>query len=792
MKITPSARVLRMLGEIEFDEWQCIAELIDNAFDDFTEIHRSGAPWAGGYRVSVELPDSAQGQLVITDTGRGMTYDRLERAVRAGWSGNDMHDKLGLFGMGFNVSTARLGKRTRVLTTRQGDTEWIGVEIDLDRIGDDFEAEDITEPKADPNEHGTRIVISRLHPARARWLNKNGAALRNILGQVYSWMFLNRPFELWVGGFQVKPVRHCRWGEDRSVLYNNKERIPAYIEIDEKLENGLACGDCGQWQLTDRDTCEDCGSDRLTIRERRVHGWLGIQRYMHKNDYGIDFLRNGRKILRWDKQLFTWRNPDGAVGNEEPEYPVDLAHQGGRIIGEIHLDHVPVTYQKDAFEYGDRSWRSAVEIVRGVAPLLPQRAANLEYEENTSPLALLFKGFRRNDAGLRYLVPGDGRKPMHEDTRRWGQEFHRGNPDYETDERWWQAVEDHEAAKSRGKNVKAAAVTPGRPDEDAVMEALGFNGAGTQSTTAVPGPDESKSESGAQSSEDSTSATSASPAAEERKETRQERVTRYMESSTTYPALSRSFGHPRVGFVEVEARQLTAGGRLTDENLHPTPVLLDQRAGNSLVAFLDLDHSIFQKFGADPADLLLAEIAVLLRVRTETEWSHSELIAAIRAESLPATALDAQMISAEAQDLLAEIRHRMASELDRTGEAKKAYHFLSPDELTATEHAMIANGKVTRTADLGANGEFLLHVPALFLVHLVESLPTAFMDNRVFQGIYEGVASASARRLSLARTVGYLSDVATQATFAGSSLPNQLLRTRLSIRLLADDLAEGK
>ncbi|MGW1363325.1 ATP-binding protein [Streptomyces chartreusis] len=790
MKITPSARVLRMLGEIEFDEWQCIAELIDNAFDDFTEIHRSGTPWAGGYRVSVELPDSAQGQLVITDTGRGMTYDRLERAVRAGWSGNDMHDKLGLFGMGFNVSTARLGKRTRVLTTRQGDTEWIGVEIDLDRIGDDFEAEDITEPKADPNEHGTRIVISRLHPVRARWLQKNGAALRNILGQVYSWIFLNRPFELWVGGFQVKPVRHCRWGDDRSVLYNNKERIPAYIEIDEKLENGLACGDCGQWQLSDRDACEDCGSDRLTVRERRVHGWLGIQRYMHKHDYGIDFLRNGRKILRWDKQLFTWRNPDGAVGNEEPEYPVDLAHQGGRIIGEIHLDHVPVTYQKDAFEYGDRSWRSAVEIVRGVAPLLPQRAANLEYEENTSPLARLFKGYRRNDAGLRYLVPGDGRsKPIHEDTRRWGQEFHRGNPDYQTDERWWQAVVDHEAAKSRGKNAKVAAATPGKPDEAAVMEALGFDGAEIGGLgSAVTGPDETNPDAQARPS---TGGDSAASAPEKRKETRQERVTRYMENSTTYPALSRSFGHPRVGFVEVEARRLTVGG-LTDENLHPTPVLLDQRGGNALVGFLDLDHPIFQRFGADPADLLLAEIAVVLRVQTSSEWSHSELIAAIRAESLPASALDAEMISAEAKELLAEVRRRMASEVDRVGEPAKAFQFLSPDELTHTEHTMIANGKVTRTTDLGASGEFLLHVPALFLVRLVESLPSLFMDNRVFQGVYEGVASASARRLSLARTVGYLSDIATQATYAGASLPDQLLRTRLSIRLLADDLAEEK
>ncbi|MCF2435226.1 ATP-binding protein [Streptomyces thinghirensis] len=102
-----------MLGEIEFDEWQCVAELVDNSFDDFSEIDRSGAEWPDGYRVSVSLPSSSSGELVVTDTGRGMDYERLERAVRAGWSGNDMHDKLGLFGMGFNVATARLGSAPR-------------------------------------------------------------------------------------------------------------------------------------------------------------------------------------------------------------------------------------------------------------------------------------------------------------------------------------------------------------------------------------------------------------------------------------------------------------------------------------------------------------------------------------------------------------------------------------------------------------------------------------------------------------------------------------------------------
>ncbi|MGW2267502.1 ATP-binding protein [Streptomyces sp. SCA2-2] len=779
MKITPSARVLRMLGEIEFDEWQCVAELVDNSFDDFSEIDRSGAEWPDGYRVSVSLPSSPSGELVVTDTGRGMDYERLERAVRAGWSGNDMHDKLGLFGMGFNVATARLGKRTRVLTTRPGDTEWIGVEIDLDQIKDDFEATDITEPKSDAAQHGTRIIIDRLHGKRVEWLRRNGSLLRNVLGSVYSWILDARGFELYVGGTKVKPVRHCRWGDDRSVLYNGKERIPAYIEIDEKLQDGIACSDCGQWQLTQGDVCSDCGSDRLSWRKRRIWGWLGIQRYLHKTDYGIDFLRNGRKILRWDKQLFTWNNPDGVPGNEDPEYPVELAHQGGRIIGEIHLDHVPVTYQKDAFEYADRSWRTAVELLRGVAPLQPKRAESLSYPENTSPLAQLYKGYRRNDAGLRCLVPGDGRRPIHEETRRWGQEFQRGNPDFQTDERWWQAVLEHEEIKNKGKQAKTEASVPSQADEQAVLDALGVPADApvsgtTPVATSAPGPE---------------AGGGAPTVVKPKTETRSERLARYEATSTRHSYLSRPFGHPDLGYLNVETRLLKNGERLHDDTGAAVPVFLDQRAGNELVAFLDTEHEVFKRFGADYADLLLAELAPLLKVRSRSQWAPSQLLAGIRAESLKDSALDGTTVGAEARDLLNEIRSRAMAELNSTGAYREVFDRLTREERHAIESSMIASGRVGAVGSLGEGAGFITYLPPLALVRLVEAMPEVFLDGHVFRGPYATMQSPAARSLSLALVTGYLADVATIGTFADEATVLQLQRARLSVTLLADALA---
>ncbi|MFJ9704759.1 ATP-binding protein [Streptomyces sp. NPDC101234] len=778
MRITPSARVLRMLGEIEFDEWQCIAELTDNAFDDFSEILRADQPWAGGYKVSVSLPSSSirssDAQVVVSDNGRGMSYETLERSVRAGWSSNNQFDKLGLFGMGFNVATARLGRRTRVLTTRQGDTQWIGVEIDLDRIGDDFEAEDITLPKNDPNEHGTRVEISRLNDRRADWLRRNATNLRNTLGRTYSWILDNRPFELWVQGVKVQPRRHCRWGENRYVTYGsgaNAERIPAYIAIDEKLADAEACLDCGHWQTPGKGICEQCEGNRLSRRERRIHGWLGVQRHLDKREFGVDFLRNGRKILQWDKQLFTWHNPDAPFGAEEPEYPIELANQGGRLIGEIHLDHVPVTYQKDAFEYSDRSWRSAVELLRGAGPLQPKRAKQLEYPENNSPLGLLFKGYRRNQVGIRCLIPGDGSKPIHAETRRWAALFHSGDSDYQSDQRWWEAILYHEERNKQGKHEQIKHSSPEQADEQIVLDALGV-----PSVAEAPAEQEPEIE-----SSEARSRTEPTP-----KETTQERIARYMRSSSVLPELTREFGQSRLGFLAIEARRMTSD-ELLDDDGRPTPVLLVQGAGSTATAFIDLKQEIFEIYGADPADLVLSELASLLKVRADSTLSPSQIIAILRAHSLPDSALSLESVRADSRELLNEIRSRMAGAIDQ-GDPTVAYQHLDTDEYTATESEMIARGLITRTSELGRDGEFLLYVPPLFLPKLLESEPRLFMDGKVFRGPYESVSSPSARRLSLARVTGYLSDVAMLVSLNGGLGTNQLKRTRISVQLLSDEV----
>lgn len=119
---------------------------------------------------------------------------------------------------------------------------------------------------------------------------------------------------------------------------------------------------------------------------------------------------------------------------------------------------------------------------------------------------------------------------------------------------------------------------------------------------------------------------------------------------------------------------------------------------------------------------------------------------------------------------------------------QRAVSYLDADEQTTTTNALIADGGDSMTATL-ADGQFVQYAPPLFLVKLLENWPEAFLDGNVFIGPYTSLPSPSSKRLSLARVVGYLNDVATLLSFETAPNAAQLRRTRLSIQLLQDELA---
>lgn len=450
--ISPSPRVLRMLGQIDFKPWQCLAELIDNSIDSFITQKTQGLIIIDP-RINIAIPSDVdiqrgRAELIIEDNGPGMSKEQLQQAVRAGYSGNDPVEKMGLFGMGFNISTARLGKKTTIWTTTIESDVWLGISIDFDQLEKNktFHTPLLEKSKGpfelESKAHGTKISIEKLEKNRIKPLNwglsKSNTKIK--LGKIYGKIMDELNLTIIYAGDKIKPWKHCAWDSKRRVATKDFGDVPARLEINENLPTRKFCNTCWVWLAPTENSCPSCGMvENLIDRKRKIKGWIGIQRYFHQTHYGIDLIRNGRVIEELDKSMFSYED---SVGNKELEYPLDATHWGGRIIGELEIDFVRVSHQKDSFDKFDPEWEHVIELVRGNSPLRPHIAKSYGMAKNESPLAKLYAGYRSGYAGLKNLVPGNesGTGVNSGIIKEYYEKFYANDPEYQTDEKWYELV----------------------------------------------------------------------------------------------------------------------------------------------------------------------------------------------------------------------------------------------------------------------------------------------------------------------------------------------------------------
>lgn len=788
--VTPAPRILPMLGEIPFAPWQCLAELIDNATDAFMDAERAGEPVPNA-TIQIGLPTPAEakrgaGRVEVVDNAPGMTLEKLNSCVRAGFSGNDPISKLGLFGMGFNIATARLGSTTEILTSRVGDESWYGVRLDFDALQrqGNYLAEVITAPKDLPTAHGTRIRVTKLKPQIADHLadSRHKSEIRRTLGRVYSRLVTSRNLRIEVSSVQVKAERHCVWSNERTVTRGG-ERIPAILQVDEPLPPRRYCTSCWRWLEEGQDPCDNClSSDAIVTRERHIRGWLGIQRYFDHRHWGIDFIRNGRKILVADQRPFTWTDP--YTGQTEPEYPIDdFGRSGGRIVGEIELDHVRVPYQKNEFDTTDPAWTEALNYLRGDGPIRPEKYREFtQGGANRSPLATLFRGYRRADPGIDYLVPGKNKKMVND--LEWVQKFEEGDPEYQTDEKWYQAVLEVE----RELRNSGAMTAPGRAD--IVTDLLGRRPPHEIPTGDQVGDPPLPGQERAGSS--LVPPKSLDPVEELRSRSVKDEVR------------SREYRPNGIDVPEVKLTvyRLTSGQLRSESGKHRLAVRLFVKASHEDTIFYDPDAPIFREFPDEPDDLILLELASVFRTHLGTgsaqarDWSLSRVYEQLKRQYLDADRIDLDAIGARARGLLNDLREA-APELIKE-DPDRAYSHLSQAERD------YFGGRIARDYSQGLSaaqalqqtGQFVKYCPPSFFPTLVREWPGVFMDGAFWVIPYAEVYAASdeaadrIRDETADRMGNYLSDVVwlvDRLGTGGDGGPNyksQLIRAAHSLDLL--------
>ncbi|WP_168200543.1 ATP-binding protein [Allokutzneria sp. NRRL B-24872] len=783
--LTPSPQLLEALGDIPYKPWQCLAELIDNSFDDFLAdpdpIERQ--------EVWITLPKPADDDpiVVLLDNGRGMSLEMLQNALKAGYSGKRRYGSLGLFGMGFNIATARMGNLTEVRTTRAGDADWLVVEIDLRRLqqNDSFRAPLRREPKQDVSEHGTEVIVRRLRAEIVDDLKKANRHnhIRRDLGRVYSYLLrgenpvpgvpdgpmAGRGFRLKVNDRNVLPRLPCVWSASRKVTKQGRE-IPAVKSVDIRLTSALACMKCGHWQSPDLnlDRCAQCDGDDMRLSERRIHGWFGVQRYLDETDYGIDFLRNGRKIRIGDRSLFSWENPDD--GTQLTEYPVDIPATQGRIVGEIHLDHVPVGYQKTDFSRESRDWRHAVIVLRGEGPMRPKKAEALGYPLNSSPLGEIFKGYQENRPGAASLIPGNGKSAIHDSAREWGAKFHSGrHPEFLSDEIWYQAVLAHDDARDNGE-APARRKRAGEVEDSSLAGRTGLSPlvtptSGGQVDSETPEP----------------SAPSSDP---ERVETEGERFQRYRVDARQIFDLMGEVTLPRLGRRVVTVFDTRAP--LLDDEARRVPSLARMGKGMNLEVFVNGEHPVFREYGRDPRDYALMEIAQTLHA-FEPDGQKITAVTAEVTRQFPDQRVTESALRDRADSLLGRVRELMAPIAgSMAGELWEAL----PEEirLRAERDAGRADASLDWPAVI-REGAYVSHLDAAGIAAAIRACPANFLDGAVFKTSWRGWSDAAVKERQVTQTVRPLEVVGEFLAEPGAKTRLELSLARITFDMLDQSVA---
>lgn len=780
--LTPDPRVLQMLGEINLAQWRCLAELVDNSIDGFMSAERLGnAIINPEVVITVPRTDTAAARVSVRDNGPGMSSETLEHAVRAGWSGNSPIGNLGLFGMGFNIATARLGLVTEVWTSRAGDPHEIGIRIDLDELKAqrNFRVARQTRPKADHTAHGTEIVISKLKPEQRAWLarSQNTTAMRKHLAKAYSALLSpesgDAVFRLELNGTRIQARRHCTWSAERHVETNNGT-IHAVERFNVALPARRYCAACMQ-TLPDGEMACPTGSSscRVVTVEQRVRGWVGIQRYLHDTDFGFDIIRNGRKIELGIKDLFEWREGESS----EIEYPTDDQRKRGRFVGEIHLDHCRVSYTKDRFERDDPAWDEMVRLVRGDGPLQPIKAKTLGYGTNNSPLFRLFQAFRRtspqgkNGLWSRILVVKDNERALE-----MAGLFENNEPDYLGDERWWQLVEEQDAmvlgAPSSGSPGGTSAPAPGDippgffDDEPSGDDATPATPPAPGATISPPPPDP--------------------PQALDRKPIFE---------------LTRKYVHPTYR-VEYDVQGF-AVDRL-DPGLgtgHPWALPLVDVATRTYAFLTDTAHDLYRSTTMTPLDALLIELSHrtmdFLR-QTAPDVTFASILADFRREYCADSRLDPGEIIVEAMNTLVQIAASLQGRL-ADGEGAALHEALSAPAREAIGRRMVARG-VAAPRDAITSGAFLTYAEPQTIRDFFLAHPELFLDGRYWDDLYATLdygsteVSEEARRVVRARYDGYFADAVWLASQSPMDLErtgrDALIRASLSLKLLRPDTAD--
>lgn len=265
-----------------------VSQAIAELVDNSIDARREGKA------LTVEVTLNGDRDLVqVSDDGMGMSEDSAANSIRLAHSVKK--NKLGEFGLGLKTAATSLGKKFRITTKEKDSADEYTLEYDEDKWlkeGDWTKHEMKIKSGVEKKKSGTTIAISSLH----------FRIYPNLPGNIRK--DLATRFAPFIENGEVRVKVNTKWCEPEPLILKTEYHPPdGKDEFRLKLESG-----------------------------NEVWGWRGLLKQgSEKGEYGFRVFRRGRLIMQFAKLGF----------NPHPE--------ARQIVGEIHLDHVPVTHNKREF-----------------------------------------------------------------------------------------------------------------------------------------------------------------------------------------------------------------------------------------------------------------------------------------------------------------------------------------------------------------------------------------------------------------------------------------------------------
>ena len=371
---------------------------------------------------------------------------------------------------------------------------------------------------------------------------------------------------------------------------------------------------------------------------------------------------------------------------------------------------------------------------------------------NDSFLARLHVGYRRGSPpGFRSLVPGDATgKGINEQPRQWAGLFWAGDPDYQSDEKWWDAVKlAEEARKKKGANLP--------PD------LTGGADFGDADETVEPDP----------------GARDPSPA---------ELPPVVVPEREPDPMLSGSFelaeipGSPH---LEVTGERLVTG-RLANGAHIEFAVM-----GSRVNFVYDPRHQFFTATLLEPVDCLVEELAYQILARSSTtqqEWPLSRITQQLRERYFQATLVSFAHVRESAEAFLGDLVAHLQEQLPTLAPLDPDVLDSDTRDVLTREVARVDRAGRERVDDIIRGGEFARYLGASFLPSLVDQWPELVLDSTFLALSYADVQPEHRQDIvrSVSSTLRDLLWVLDPGgtTRGGSEWRSMLARAAGSVRLL--------